>query len=86
MIDYRTAYDLILELQEQLEQDHNDHELGRPDYRKIQALSATYTLQEYLVNTIAELEACGALESEEEGETEEFRQLMDTLEEDLSNY
>lgn len=72
MIDYRTAYDLIMELQVQLEQDHDDHELVRPDYRKVQALAATYTLQEYLVNIITELEASGVLELEEEGEDEEL--------------
>ena len=67
MIDFRYAYDLVLELQQQLEQDHDDPELGHPDYRKIQALAATYTLQDYLSNTIAALETCGVLEPEEEG-------------------
>ena len=80
MIDYRTAYDLIMELQGQLEENHDDHELAHPDYRKIQALAATYILQEYLVNIITELEACGVLEPEEEGEDEEFRQLMGSME------
>lgn len=67
MIDFRYAYDIILELQKQLEQDHDDPELGYPDYRKIQALAATYTLQGYLSNAIAALEAYGDLEPEEEG-------------------
>ena len=67
MIDFRYAYDIILELQKQLEQDHDDPELGYPDYRKIQALAATYTLQDYLSNAIATLEAYGDLEPEEEG-------------------
>ena len=66
MIDFRYAYDIILELQEQLEQDHDDPELGHPDYRKILALAATYTLQDYLSNTIAELEASGVLALQEE--------------------
>lgn len=79
MIDYRTVYDLIMELQGQLEQDHDDHELAHPDYRKVQALAATYTLQEYLVNVITEVEACGVLELEEEGGDEEFRQLMGSM-------
>ena len=67
MIDFRYIYDIILELQEQLEQDHDEPELGHPDYRKIQALAATYILQDYLANTIAELEACGILDLQEEG-------------------
>ena len=79
MIDYRTAYDLIMELQGQLEQDHDDHELVRPDYRKVQALAATYTLQEYLVNVITELEACGVLELEEEGADEDLGYFMDSV-------
>ena len=67
MLDYRAAYDLIMKLQEQLEQDHDDRELNRPDYRKVQALAATYTLQEYLANVIAELKSSGELEPEKEG-------------------
>ena len=47
MTDYRTVYDHIMELQEQLEHEHNAHDLGRPDRCKIQALSAIYALQEY---------------------------------------
>ena len=49
-MDLTGMYDAIMELQAILEKDHDEQELGRPDYRKVQALAATYTLQEYLAN------------------------------------
>ena len=53
-IDYRSMYGDIVTLQVELEESHDDPALGRPDYKLIQALAATYTLQDYLAGEIAE--------------------------------
>lgn len=53
-MDYRAAYDLIMELQATLSADHDDPLLGGPDYLKVKALAATYELQGYLASRIAD--------------------------------
>lgn len=62
MIDYKAAYDMVVELQQQLqaevlkaaanEQQYAEH-LRHLDYRTVQALAATYELQGYLANQLA---------------------------------
>lgn len=63
MMDYRAAYRMVVDLQEQLqaevlavaEQELQQKEhLRRLDYKQIQALAATYELQAYLANKITD--------------------------------
>lgn len=63
--DYRTCYDSIIELQEELVAQIHDAEIGCLDYKIIKALAATYELQDYLANRIAQAVATGELEPEE---------------------
>lgn len=65
MMNYKAAYDIIMELQAELIKDHDDPLLGCPDYLKVKALAATYELQEYLSNAIARAINEGELEEEE---------------------
>jgi len=72
MTDLRAAYDTIMELQHKLQAElipvaaktlleyPHDHPEDA-DYRKVKALAATYELQEYLANAIAEDVAAGNL-------------------------
>lgn len=53
-IDYRTCYDLIMELQQELAAQHHDAEIGCIDYKVVKALAATYELQDYLASRIAQ--------------------------------
>lgn len=64
--DYRTAYDLIMNLQGELEAQHHDAEIGCLDYKAVKALAATYELQDYLVNRIAQAVTSGEIEPDEE--------------------
>ena len=58
-IDYRAGYDFIMELQAELE--------SRPlDYKLVKALAATYELQDYLANRIAQAVASGELDPDPE--------------------
>ncbi len=50
---YELAYNMILELQQEL----LSQPKGLPDYRLINVLSATYLLQDYLAQRIAEIGA-----------------------------
>jgi hypothetical protein len=59
-IDYRAGYDLIMALQAELAEGEIE------DYRVVKALAATYELQEYLANRIAEAVAAGELEPDPE--------------------
>lgn len=67
-MDLKELYAAILELQEQLAAQHHDAEIGCLDYKVVKALGATYELQDYLANLIAqgdhepEGEAYGLLE------------------------
>lgn len=54
-MDYRNLYDELLELRQEIEPNLTVPELGIHDYSKIVALAATYSLQEYLANRIAEI-------------------------------
>lgn len=65
-MDYRAAYDMIMELQAELIEDHDDPLFQRPDYQKVKALAATYELQDFLANRIAELVNAGVLEPDPE--------------------
>ena len=65
-MDYRAAYDMIMELQAELIEDHDDPLSQRPDYQKVKALAATYELQDFLANRIAELVNAGVLEPDPE--------------------
>lgn len=62
----RGIYDAIMDLQTKLAEDHDDPVFCKPDHRKIQALAATYTLQEYLANEIAAAVDAGELEPDME--------------------
>lgn len=63
MMDLRAAYNIIAELEKLLQADlmheaevqlgFRPQHRGGPDYRTVQALAATYTLQDYLSNAIA---------------------------------
>lgn len=72
MNKYEKAYSYIMMIQAELASDLMDPMLQIPDYRKIQALAAAYTLQDYLANKIAEVgETPEGIEYYEEGyETE----------------
>lgn len=75
-MDLRETYDAIMALQEQLQAElledaaqelqHKPHLRSAPDYRKIHAMSATFTLQDYLANAIAAAVAAGELEPDPE--------------------
>ena len=52
--DYGVAYDFIMTLQEELAAQHHDAEIGCLDYKVVKALAATYELQDYLANRIAQ--------------------------------
>ena len=57
LIDLHRMYDGILALQEDLQGQHHDAEVGCLDYRVIKALGAAYELQDYLADRIAREEA-----------------------------
>ena len=63
---YRAGYDFIMALQEELAAKHHDAEIGCIDYKAIKALAATYELQDYLANRIAQAVATGELEPDPE--------------------
>ena len=65
-VDYRAAYELILALQEELAAQHHDAEIGCLDYKVVKALGATYELQDYLANRMAQAVATGELEPDPE--------------------
>ena len=68
---YEQAYNMILELQQEiLSQPSGLPEL--PDYRLVNALSATHLLQDYLAQRIAEVGASS------EGEDSEFLSVLKT--------
>lgn len=52
-MNLNSLYDVIVELQYELSQQHHDIEIGCLDYKVIKALAATYELQDYLTNRIA---------------------------------
>lgn len=60
--DYRSGYDFIMALQEELAAQHHDAEIGCLDYKVVKALAATYELQDYLANRIAKAVADGELD------------------------
>lgn len=66
VVDYRACYDLITDLQHDLAGQHHDAEIGCLDYKVIKALAATYELQDYLSNRIAQAVAIGELEPDPE--------------------
>ena len=76
-MDYRSAYEMIIELQHLLQTEfltdaawelqHDSAIRSAPDYRKVHALSATFTLQEFFSNAIAQAEADGKLQAKMEG-------------------
>ena len=49
---YEIAYDMILDMQQEIIPELMGAN-GRPDYRSVNALSATYILQDYLTGKIA---------------------------------
>lgn len=53
MIDYLSLYDLIMELETELQQTEEINESR--NYQKVKALSACYELQDFTANRIAEL-------------------------------
>lgn len=62
-MDLRAMYDDIIDLQGNLRFEIQSHTLlSEVDYRKVKALAATYELQEYLANQIAEAVNDGDLE------------------------
>lgn len=75
-MDLRKSYDNIMELQEQLQTElleeasqelqHKQHLRSAPDYKKVHALSATFTLQDYFANAIAAAVNSGELEPDED--------------------
>ena len=66
VIDYRAGYDFIMHLQKELEAKHHDADFGWLDYKAVKALAATYELQDYLANRIAQAVADGELEPDPE--------------------
>ena len=66
VVDYRACYDLITDLQHDLAGQHHDAEIGCLDYKAVKALAATYELQDYLANRIAQAVADGELEPDPE--------------------
>ena len=65
-VDYRAGYDFITHLQNELTAKHHDAEIGCLDYKAVKALAATYELQDYLANRIAQAVATGELDPDEE--------------------
>ena len=63
-VDLRAAYDVVMALQEHLQGQHHDAEIGCLDYRVIKALAATYELQDYISGQIALAVATGELDTE----------------------
>lgn len=63
---YRAGYDFIMALQQELEAKHHDADFGWLDYKAVKALAATYELQDYLANRIAQAVADGELEPDPE--------------------
>lgn len=57
LLDMHRLYKGILALQEELQAQHHDAEIGCLDYKVIKALGATYELQDYLAGRIAQEEA-----------------------------
>lgn len=76
-MDYRAAYDMIMDLQEELNlqilEDAMEELKVKPslrsglDYKPVKALAATYELQDFLANRIAELVNAGELEPDPGG-------------------
>ena len=66
VVDYRAGYDFIMALQQELEAKHHDADFGWLDYKAVKALAATYELQDYLANRIAQAVADGELEPDPE--------------------
>ena len=66
VVDYSACYDLIMDLQRDLAGQHHDAEIGCLDYKVVKALAATYELQDYLANRIAQAVAVGELEPDPE--------------------
>ena len=65
-MDYRAGYDFIMALQKELEAKHHDADFGWLDYKAVKALAATYELQDYLADRIAQAVADGELDPDEE--------------------
>lgn len=62
-VDLRDTYDAIMKMQQDLQYEIQSYTLlSEADYRKIKALAATYELQEYLANRIAQAVNDGELE------------------------
>jgi len=62
-LDLRDVYDAIIDLQHDLRFEIQSYTLlSEADYRKVKALAATYELQDYLANRIAEAVNNGELE------------------------
>ena len=55
-MNYKAAYDMIMELQDELKAALRNYPpyLDGPDYKVVQALAATYELQDYLANKTTE--------------------------------
>lgn len=67
-MDLRDVYDAIIDLQHDLRFEIQSYTLlSEADYRKVKALAATYELQDYLANRIAEAVNNGELEPDLEG-------------------
>jgi len=67
-LDLRDVYDAIIDLQHDLRFEIQSYTLlSEADYRKVKALAATYELQDYLANRIAEAVNNGELEPDLEG-------------------
>lgn len=62
--DYRAGYDFIMALQGELVK--NIHAEFGLDYKAVKALAATYELQDYLANRIAQAVNTGELDPDEE--------------------
>lgn len=75
-MDLRETYDAVMAIQEQLqvslledagkELQYKPSLRSAPDYRKVQALAATFTLQDFLANEIARAVAAGELPEDPE--------------------
>lgn len=66
VVDYRAGYDFIMALQKELEAKHHDADFGWLDYKAVKALAATYELQDYLANRIAQAVVEGEIEPDPE--------------------
>lgn len=65
VVDYRAGYDFIMALQGELVTQHHTGS-GYLDYKVVKTLAATYELQDYLANRIAQAVATGELEPDPE--------------------